>query len=442
MEISEDKLRILAELEPGVAVIIEGAAGTGKTLMGVLCGKKLMPYASPWQKCLYLTYSKLAKRQISDCIQRLADGGLLDQDLADRMVVLNYHSLWWQLITKQYCFLGISKEPLLCTSDESEKLTREAMKDLPLEIVPSAFITKSGDVNQRKERAIIETISGMAAVYAQWGPENFGRTGTEFAGSPDFLSWSTERILGRNRQGLFSHAETVCWAHSLLKHHPNELPLLREAYPTVIIDEFQDTDLAQWDIVQLLLPKTMIAMADAAQTIHIWRGADPKRLQQLKTFCESSGKYRVLGTKKLTIRHRAPREMSDGKNITWKELRESAGSSDVVQLNRAKLQVKSTCKTIAKGMAEKAKTVGILCLTNDIKEQKRRTQGKMACGRTNRKTSKKSIRGRPTGPCQICGLASQVNELLLRCGHDRLHQAYRRYDLTHRNQGMGAIGFR
>lgn len=369
MEISEDKLKILAELEPGVAVIIEGAAGTGKTLMGILCGQKLIQYTSPWQKCLYLTYSKLAKRQIAECIQRLADGRVLDPDLADRMVVLNYHSLWWQFITKQYCFLGISKEPLLCTFDELKKLVKEAKKVLPLEIVPRGFLTKNGDINQRKERPFIETLSGMAAVYAQWGPENFGRRGAEFAGSPDFLAWSRERILGWNKQGLFSHAETVCWAHSLLKHHPNELALLREAYPIVIIDEFQDTDLAQWDIVQLLAPKTLIAMADTAQTIHIWRGADQQRLQQLKTFCESSAKYRVLGARKLSIRHRAPREMSDSRNITWKELKESAGSANVAQLNRVKLRTKAACKTIARERAGDAKTVGILCLTNYIADE-------------------------------------------------------------------------
>lgn len=101
MEISEDKKQILSELEPGAALIIGGAAGTGKTLMGVLCGEKLLQNVRPWQNCLYLTFSKLAKRQIVECIQRLVDNDVLDPDLAGRMDVLNYHSLWWRLITKQ-----------------------------------------------------------------------------------------------------------------------------------------------------------------------------------------------------------------------------------------------------------------------------------------------------------------------------------------------------
>jgi superfamily I DNA/RNA helicase len=369
MDISEDKRQILSELEPGAALIIEGAAGTGKTLMGVLCGQKLLQYVIPWQKCLYLTFSKLAKRQITECIQKLVDNGALDPNLADRMDVLNYHSLWWRLITKQYSFLGISQEPLLCTSDETRKLAEEGLKDLPLEIVPSGFLTKKGYINQKKERYLVDALSGMAAVYAQWGPENFGRNATDFVGGPEFLGWSRERILGWNRQGQFSHAETVCWAYSLLKHHPNELALMREEYPIVIIDEFQDTDLAQWDIVQVLAPKTLIAMADAAQTIHIWRGADPERLQQLKIFCESSSKYCVQGIKKLTTRHRSPMDMSECNNITWKELKDSANPANAYQFNRVKFQAKATCKTVAREMAGNGKTVAILCLTNDMADE-------------------------------------------------------------------------
>jgi len=366
MEISEDKNQILSELKPGAALVIAGKAGTGKTLMGVLCGQKLLQYVSPWQKCLYLTFSKLAKRQITECIQKLVDNGVLDPDLADRMDVLNYHSLWWRLITKQYSFLGISQEPLLCTSEETRKLAKEAMKELPLEIVPGGFLTKKGDINQKKERYLVDALSGMAAVYAQWGPENFGRNAADFVGSPEFLGWSKERIFEWNKQGQFSHAETVSWAYSLLKNHLNELALMREGYPIVIIDEFQDTDLAQWDIVQLLTPKTLIAMADAAQTIHIWRGADPERLQQLKIFCESSSKYCVQGIKKLTIRHRSPMEMSDRENITWKELKDGADPANAYQFNRVKFQAKAACKSIARESASNAKTVGILCLTNDM----------------------------------------------------------------------------
>src|SRR4030042_580619 len=155
MEISADKLEILAELRPGIGIIIGGEAGTGKTLMGVLCGQKLLESTKPWQKVLYLTFSKLAKRQISECIQELLDKGILAQDASDRMETMNYHSLWWHLLTKYSSFLGISQEPLLCTLSETEELARKAMGVMPAEVIPASFLRRDGKLNQRKEKGLI-----------------------------------------------------------------------------------------------------------------------------------------------------------------------------------------------------------------------------------------------------------------------------------------------
>lgn len=366
MEISVDKKCILAEIEVGTAVIIEGEAGTGKTVMGVLCGQKLLNSVLSWQKVLYLTFSKLAKRQISECVDRMTCSGVLLPESAGRMEVLNYHSLWWQLITKQYSFLGISREPLLCTPEETRKLAKELMGQMPSGIVPTGLVRKNGNINLRKEHLLVGALSGSAAVYAQWGPENFGRRAEDFVGSQNFLHWSREQIFSRNRKGLFSHAETVCWAHLLLTNHPNELSLMREKFPIVIIDEFQDTDVAQWDIIQLLAPNTLIAMADSAQTIHIWRGADPSRAQQLKAFCQGLPTYTTLGSRRLDTRHRAPKSMSAPANIKWIELKDSATPNNAYKMNLAKKIAKAKCKEIARRNAGNSKTVGVLCLTNDV----------------------------------------------------------------------------
>ena len=366
MEISEDKKKILAEIEAGTAVIIEGVAGTGKTIMGVLCGQKLLNFMLPWQRVLYLTFSKLAKRQISECIQKMTSFDILSTGSANRMDVLNYHSFWWQLINKQSGFLGISQKPLLCTSAETQKLARELLGQAPPDIVPNSFLRMNGNINLNKEHLILKALSGSAAVYAQWGSENFGREAEGFVGEYDFLQWAKEQIFSRNREGLFSHAETVCWAHSLLTNHQNEMALLRGKYPVVIIDEFQDMDLAQWNVIQLFAPKTLIVMADPAQTIHMWRGADPNRIQQFETFCQSIPWYAMLGTRTLQTCHRAPRPMSDHSNITWIELKVGADSANLHKMNLATRYAKGACKDYAKKSVKNGKNVGILCLTNEI----------------------------------------------------------------------------
>jgi DNA helicase II / ATP-dependent DNA helicase PcrA len=52
-----------------------------------------------------------------------------------------------------------------------------------------------------------------------------------------------------------------------------------DAYPTIILDEFQDTDADQWSMIrQLGLESRLIALGDPDQRIYEFRGADPARL--------------------------------------------------------------------------------------------------------------------------------------------------------------------
>lgn len=52
-----------------------------------------------------------------------------------------------------------------------------------------------------------------------------------------------------------------------------------DAYPIIILDEFQDTDADQWSMIRLLgLESRLIALGDPDQRIYEFRGADPARL--------------------------------------------------------------------------------------------------------------------------------------------------------------------
>jgi DNA helicase-2/ATP-dependent DNA helicase PcrA len=57
-----------------------------------------------------------------------------------------------------------------------------------------------------------------------------------------------------------------------------------DAYPTIILDEFQDTNADEWKLIQCLGQKSrLIALADAEQRIYEFRGADPKRIGEFIT---------------------------------------------------------------------------------------------------------------------------------------------------------------
>lgn len=63
--------------------------------------------------------------------------------------------------------------------------------------------------------------------------------------------------------------------------------IFSRSYPTIIVDEFQDTNTEEWEVIKLLGKKSrIIALADADQRIYEFRGADPARIGQLITHFE------------------------------------------------------------------------------------------------------------------------------------------------------------
>ena len=60
--------------------------------------------------------------------------------------------------------------------------------------------------------------------------------------------------------------------------------IICDRYPIIILDEFQDTNLDEWQMIQTLGKRsTLIALADPDQRIYEFRGADPKRIGEFIT---------------------------------------------------------------------------------------------------------------------------------------------------------------
>lgn len=371
MEISTDKQQLLSNLRSGDAYIVSGQAGTGKTVTGLLCGNQLLTDLKQQQRVLYLTYSKLARRQITDSLNRLKNEQLIDSEQCHRFHILNYHALWWDLITKNHAFLGISNVPLISTSNEISARTETILRDLTdRSVIPSLFQKRNGEYNQKEWLKLKRVVGGPALLYSRWGAQNFGRESQQFNGEDRFLAWAASVIMQWNREGLFTHAETICWAFDLLTKHPNVLNLTKLLYPIIIVDEFQDTDIAQMEMLKLLLPSTLIIFADPAQTIHAWRGSDANRIEELRRYCIESGRFNHVQIFELIEKHRTTRNMSDQQAINWLSIKHPKDPGHIA-VRKMTFNTLSACKNLIRKQSKNSneKTIAVLCKTNDIADQ-------------------------------------------------------------------------
>lgn len=96
---------------------------------------------------------------------------------------------------------------------------------------------------------------------------------------PDSRQTEKRRLF--EEEGLLHFDLFAVIASDLLSRSQSLLRVIGDAYPLIILDEFQDTNSDEWQMILLLGRKSrLIALADAEQRIYEFRGADPKRIGQ------------------------------------------------------------------------------------------------------------------------------------------------------------------
>ena len=70
----------------------------------------------------------------------------------------------------------------------------------------------------------------------------------------------------------------------LFREHPDALARWRHRFQHVLVDEFQDTNVAQWELVRLLAEehRNVMVVGDTDQSIYKFRGADFRNLMRFE----------------------------------------------------------------------------------------------------------------------------------------------------------------
>lgn len=114
-------------------------------------------------------------------------------------------------------------------------------------------------------------------------PEHFGDGHDEMCRAlQNVFRGYLERLVQENQLDFGS---MLHFTRELLASKPRIAGQVRTVYRYVCVDEFQDTNLAQYKVLRLVAPdlsSNLFVVADDDQIIFQWNGADPKRLDELK----------------------------------------------------------------------------------------------------------------------------------------------------------------
>lgn len=262
----------------GPLLIIAGA-GTGKTTVITRKIAHLITtkIARP-QEILALTFTEKAAAEMQERVDLLVPYGYLDVSLK------TFHAFGDQLIREHALKAGLSPQFRILSKAEQLVFLRQHVFDLPLaqfrpSTDPTRFLSALANAFARaKDEAVTpeeflvyaKTLQGEA----QQHPADETLRVQADRVQEVAQSYAVYEELLRNADAV-DFGDLVLLAIQLLEQHPEVCVAVQQQFHYLLVDEFQDTNFAQFRLLQLLAhPKANVTVvADDDQSIYKWRGA-------------------------------------------------------------------------------------------------------------------------------------------------------------------------
>lgn len=237
-------------------LLIMAGAGSGKTRvlthrMAYLLEEKRV---NPWN-ILAITFTNKAAKEMKERVTRLV--GTAGND----MWVSTFHSMCVRILRREAEQLGYSRSFTICDQSETETLMKRIVKE------------KNLDVKKFEPKMILNKISN--AKNELLGPTDYSNmVGNYFDNIVAECYQAYQRSL-QNAQSM-DFDDLIMKTVELFREHPDTLDYYQNKFHYIHVDEYQDTNYAQYELVKLLAQKfqNLCVVGDADQSIYGWRGAD------------------------------------------------------------------------------------------------------------------------------------------------------------------------
>jgi ATP-dependent DNA helicase UvrD/PcrA len=244
----------------GPALIVAGA-GSGKTralthrIAYLIREQGVNPYS-----ILAITFTNKAAREMAERVE-----SLIGERIAKGMWILTFHSACARILRREHEHLGLPSSFTIYDDGDTERLISSVLKDLDL------------DLKRYPPRAMAAAI-GKAKDHVLSAAEFAGAAGNLY--EQTIAKVYTEYERRKHAAGALDFDDLITEAVRLFREFPAVLEHYQEWFRYILIDEYQDTNRAQYQLVNLLAAKyrNICVVGDADQGVYSWRGATIQNL--------------------------------------------------------------------------------------------------------------------------------------------------------------------
>ena len=240
-------------------LLIMAGAGSGKTRVlthriAYLIDEKMV---NPWN-ILAITFTNKAAREMRERAEKL-------KTEAQDCLIATFHSMCVRILRREADHIGYNRNFTIVDPGEQRTLMKRILKNLNL------------DPKKWNERAILGTISNAKndlideVAYANLAGDMY----TEIV-AKCYTAYQKEL----RQSEAMDFDDLIMLTLRLFDQNPEVLTYYQQRYQYIHVDEYQDTNHAQYQLVKLLASrfKNICVVGDADQSIYGWRGADMQNI--------------------------------------------------------------------------------------------------------------------------------------------------------------------
>jgi len=246
-------------------VLILAGAGTGKTRVITFRVAHMVERGISPKNILGVTFTNKAAREMQERVKKLIPRMKDEDGKVIKPTICTFHSLCVRILRVHIEKLGYKKNFVIY--DDSEQVS--AIKKI--------LSTISGPDTKADPRAVLAMISRFK------NKGNYDGPGDEkVTAMAEFVTEKYQAALRACNAVDFD--DLIVLTIQLFREHPDALDQCRAKYRFVMVDEYQDTNSAQFELVNSLTKehRNLCVVGDDDQSIYGWRGAEVANLLDLE----------------------------------------------------------------------------------------------------------------------------------------------------------------
>ncbi|MBQ3079592.1 MAG: DNA helicase PcrA [Clostridia bacterium] len=256
----EQKLAVTTTEGP---LLVLAGAGSGKTRVLTYRVAHLIEKGVPAWAILAITFTNKAAREMRERVSRLSGAS------ADDAWVMTFHACCARILRRDIEKIGFKREFVIYDDDDQMTLIKRILKQLEI---------NDKNYPPRSVKAVISDAKNRMLSPEEWYKEN-----DDMRNKAYYRAYAEyEKQLKSNNALDFD--DLILKTLLLFSEHPPVLESYQRRFSYILVDEYQDTNMAQYMLVKLLAgdKKNVCVVGDDDQSIYAWRGADIRNILEFE----------------------------------------------------------------------------------------------------------------------------------------------------------------